>query len=128
MIDRHPVARMFDRDGRRASPYTTQGEALSFEEGVGDYVAEAGQGLPGMAFVPSIQDFINPYRHHEFSWGLGDIVTALLASDLTLTSLREYLYDNSGPTFVGMYASGERWYLPLNQPTMPLLFSLTARK
>jgi SAM-dependent methyltransferase len=128
VIDHHPVARMFDWEGRRAWPYTTQGEALSFEEGVGDYVAESGQGLPGTAYMPGIQDFTNPYRHHEFNWGLGDIVTALLTSNLTLTSLREYLYDNSGPAFAGMYASGERWYLPPDQPNMPLLFSLTAQK
>lgn len=128
VIDRHPVSRMFDWDGTRTFPYTTQGEALSFEEGVGDYVAEAEQGLPGTAYVPGMQDFTNPYRHHEFSWGLGDIVTALLESDLTLTSLREYLYDNGSPPFAGMHTSEGRWYLPADQPNLPLMFSLTARK
>ncbi len=128
VIDHHPVALMFDWEGNRTFPYTTQGEALSFEEGVGDYVAESGQGLPGMAYAPGIQNFTNPYPHHEFYWGLGDIVTAVLESGLTLTSLHEYLYDNSGPVFSGMSLSGGRWYLPADQPTLPLLFSLTARK
>ncbi|WP_373323866.1 class I SAM-dependent methyltransferase [Dictyobacter formicarum] len=128
VIDRHPVSRMFDWDGRRTSPYTTRGEALSFEDGVGDYVAAGGQGLPGGEYVSGIQDFVNPNRHHEFSWGLGDIVTAVLDSNLTLTSLREYLYINDAPPFAGMVDSEGHWSLPPDQPNMPQMFSLTARK
>jgi SAM-dependent methyltransferase len=128
VIDRHPVSRMFDWEGRRMFPYTTAGEAIIDEDGVDDYVARDGQGLPGMEYVPGIQDFTNPYRDHEFCWGLGEIVTAVLESDLTLTSLREYLYINDSAPFKGMVTSERRWYLPPDQPNMPQMFSLTARK
>lgn len=128
VIDTHPVAHMFEPNGTRVYPYTTQGEPLSFEEGVGDYVAELGEGWAGMAYEPGIQDFTNTYRHHEFNWGLGEIVTALLASGLILTSLQEYFYDNGGPVFEGMQQGEKGWYLPAEQPNFPLLFSLTARK
>ncbi|MGO8948334.1 MAG: class I SAM-dependent methyltransferase [Ktedonobacterales bacterium] len=128
VIDRHPVASMFERDGERVYPYTTRGEPLSFEEGVGDYVAEAGRGLPGSTYVPGIQDFTNPHPHHEFNWGVGDIVTAVLHGGLALTSLREYSFDNMGPSFPSMYELEGRWYLPPDQPNLPLMLSLTARK
>jgi len=109
-------------------PYTTAGEAIIDEDGVDDYVARDAQGLPGMEYVSGIQDFTNPYRDHEFCWGLGEIVTAVLESDLTLTSLREYLYINDSAPFKGMVTSDRRWYLPPDQPNMPQMFSLTARK
>ncbi|GLV53852.1 hypothetical protein KDH_07030 [Dictyobacter sp. S3.2.2.5] len=101
---------------------------MSSEEGVGDYVAVSGQGLAGGEYETSIQDFVNSHPSHEFSWGLGDIVTAVLDSALTLTSLREYLYINDSPPFANMITSEGRWSLPPDQPNMPQMFSLTARK
>ncbi|GCE09464.1 class I SAM-dependent methyltransferase [Dictyobacter aurantiacus] len=128
VIDRHPVSRMFDWNGNRTSPYTTRGEVMSSEEGVGDYVAASGQGLAGGEYATGIQDFVNSHPSYEFSWGLGDIVTAVLDSGLTLTTLREYLYINDSPPFANMIASEGHWSLPPDQPNMPQMFSLTARK
>jgi SAM-dependent methyltransferase len=128
LIDYHPVARMCTWDLRRQYSYFTNGEPLTFEQGLGDYVALSGQGLPGMEYAEGVKNFKNPYRMHQFLWGIGEIVTALLKGGLTLTSLKEYPYCNSFNPFEGMYCFGRRWYLPADQPSMPLMFSLTARK
>jgi SAM-dependent methyltransferase len=128
LIDYHPLARMFTWDLRRLYAYFTDGAPLTFEQGLGDYVALAGQGLPGMAYTEGVKHFQNPYRMHQFLWGLGEIVTALLQGGLTPTSLQEYAYCNSFNPFEGMYCCGRRWYLPADQPSMPLMFSITARK
>jgi SAM-dependent methyltransferase len=48
LIDYHPVARRFTWDLRRQYSYFTNGEPLTFEQGLGDYVALSGQELPGM--------------------------------------------------------------------------------
>jgi SAM-dependent methyltransferase len=128
LIDYHPVARMFTWDLRRHYAYFTDGAPLTSEQGLGDYVALSGQGLPGMGYAEGVKHFKNPYRMHQFLWGLGEIVTALLQGGLTLTSLQEYAYCNSFNPFEGMYCSGRRWILPADQPSMPLMFSITARK
>ncbi len=128
LIDYHPVARMFTWDLKRQYSYFTNGEPLIFEQGLGDYVALSGQGLPGMEYAEGVKNFKNPYRMHQFLWGIGEIVTVLLKAGLTLTSLKEYPYCNSFNPFEGMYCIGRRWYLPADQPSMPLMFSLTARK
>jgi SAM-dependent methyltransferase len=128
LIDYHPVARMFTWELRRQYSYFSDGAPLTSEQGLGDYVALAGQGLPGMEYAEGVKNFKNPYRMHQFLWGLGEIVTALLKGGLTLTSLKEYAYCNSFNPFEGMYCFGRRWYLPADQPSMPLMFSITARK
>jgi SAM-dependent methyltransferase len=128
LIDYHPVSRMFDWDLKRHCSYFADGEPFTFEQGLGDYVALSGQGLPDREYVEGVKNFKNPYRMHQFLWGIGEIVTALLRGGLILTSLKEYPYCNSFKPFEGMYCSGRHWYLPADQPTMPLMFSITARK
>jgi hypothetical protein len=49
-----------------------------------------------------VKDFKNPHRTHEFSWGIGEVVTALLEAGLTLLALREYPYANGCRQFHGM--------------------------
>jgi SAM-dependent methyltransferase len=128
LINYHPVSRMFTWELRRQCSYFTDGAPLTSEQGLGDYVALAGQGLPGMGYAEGVKHFKNPYRMHQFLWSLGEIVTALLEGGLTLTGLKEYAYCNSFNPFEGMYCFGRRWYLPADQPSMPLMFSITARK
>ena len=128
LIDYHPVARMFDWDLERRSSYFTNGEPIIFRQGLGDYVALSGQGLPGMAYAQGVTHFKNPCPMYQFLWGMGEIVTALLSGGLTLTSLKEYPYCNNFNPFEGMYCFGPRWYLPADQLSVPLMFSITARK
>ena len=47
LIDCHPVARMFTWELRRQYSYFTDGAPPTSQRGLGDYVALAGQGLPG---------------------------------------------------------------------------------
>ncbi len=127
-IDFHPFINLFEWDLERKYSYFTNGEALTFEEGVGDYVALSEHGLINGDYVEGVKDFKNPYRGHFFTWGLGEIVTALLEGGLTLSSLKEYPYANGFKPFEDMHNSGRRWYLPADQPNMPLMFSISARK
>ena len=87
-VDYHPVLSLFDEHMERKYAYFTNGKVLTWDEGVSDYVANSGLGLAGVG----VKDFKNPHRNHEFSWGIGEIVSALLAAGLALTSLKEYPY------------------------------------
>jgi SAM-dependent methyltransferase len=91
-IDLHPVPSLFDERLERKYSYFNDGKPLSWDEGVGDYVAASGVGLGDNPFLEGVKDFQNPYRDHEFIWGIGEIVSALLAAKLALTSLQEYPY------------------------------------
>jgi SAM-dependent methyltransferase len=128
IIDFHPVTHLFEWNLERKYSYFMDGKPATFEEGIGDYVALSGQGLVNTEYVEGVKDFKNPHRVHEFTWGLGEIVTALLESGLTLTSLREYPYGNGFKRYESMSCSGRRWYLSADQPNIPLMFSISARK
>ena len=127
-IDFHPVLGLFDQDMQRKFSYFTHGQALTWDEGVGDYVAMSEQGLADTLYVEGIKDFKNPHRVHEFTWGIADIVTALLTADLTLTSLQEYPFANGFKPYKEMRYSERRWYLPEHQPNIPLMYSIVARR
>jgi 2-polyprenyl-3-methyl-5-hydroxy-6-metoxy-1,4-benzoquinol methylase len=127
-IEFHPVLSLFDQPMERKFSYFTQEQPLTWDEGVTDYVAMSGLGLADTEYIEGIKDFKNPHRVHEFIWGIGDILTALLAAGLTLTSFQEYPYSNGFKPFTEMRNSERRWYLPKDQPTIPLMYSITAQK
>lgn len=127
-IEFHPFLAMCDENAQRAYSYFQNGQELTWEEGVGDYVAMSKHALIDTEYVEGVKDFKNPHRVHEFIWGLGAIVTALLEAGLTLTSLQEYPYSNGFKPFTDMQSIGNRWTLPEDQPTMPLMYSITAKK
>ncbi len=74
--------------------YFSEGKPLTCEDGIGDYVAESSGNLTPWGYEKGIENFHNPYRSHEFDWGIGEIVTALLEAGLTLEVLKEYPYSN----------------------------------
>lgn len=123
-IDYHPVVTLFDEQMERKYSYFTNGKASTWDEGVGDYVATSSLGLAD----EGVKDFKNPHRVHEFCWGIGEIVSALLAAGLALTSLQEYPYAQDFKPYEHMQRVDNRWYLPADQPTLPLMFSITAQK
>lgn len=123
-IDFHPVLSLFDEQMERKYAYFADGKALTWDDGVSDYVANFGLEWA----KEGIKDFKNPHRVHEFSWGIGEIVSALLEAGLTLTSLKEYPYTHDFKPFKHMQRRENHWYLPADQPTIPLMFSLTAQK
>lgn len=123
-VDYHPILALFDEQMERKYSYFTNGNALTWNEGVGDYVATSSLGLADTG----VKDFQNPHRVHEFTWGIGEIVSALLGADLVLTSLKEFPYTQGFKPFEKMQHSGSHWYLPADQPNIPLMFSMAAQK
>src|SRR5712691_3845721 len=119
-VDYHPIMSTLDDDLNRKFPYFAEGKVLTWEDGVNDYVANLGEGLPGKEYVEGVKDFKNPYRVHEFQWSIGEIVTALLEAGLTLTVLKEFPYSNGFNPFKEMRQAGDRWFLPEGQPNLPL--------
>lgn len=128
-VEFHPFSMVFDLDWSRKFDYTTSGQAHSWPTGVGDYVAMAGEALTPSGWVAGVGDFTNPHPGHEWFWGLGELVTALIAAGLTLHALHEYPYANGARLFEGMCAGpGKRMYPPEGTPALPLMFGVAAQR
>ncbi|OKH49817.1 SAM-dependent methyltransferase [Scytonema sp. HK-05] len=129
LIEFHPVAMMFDKDFSHKFSYLSEGKHLTWEDGISDYVAESGTSLAPWGYETGIENFRNPHRSHEFQWGIGDIVTALLQAGLTLEVLKEYPYANGCKLFERMReAPGRRMFPPEDVPNLPLMYGIVARK
>ncbi len=129
LVDFHPVADIFDERWEHARAYPWGGEGMLLEEGVGDYVAESGGGLTPGGFVEGQWDFQNPHHGHLFRWGLGEVVTALVAAGLRITALKEYPHVNGERPFTGMRElPGRRMVPPEGVPAVPLMFGVSAEK
>ena len=130
LVEFHPIAQMFDEGMRLAWPYSGGGRAWKQDEGVGDYVARSGEGLThGAGYQEGVVDFRNPHACHEFFWGIGDVVSALLEAGLALETLREYPYANGCSFFDGQpMREGRRFGFPEGVPEFPLMYGLSARK
>jgi SAM-dependent methyltransferase len=129
LVEFHPFAMIFDWDWSLKYPYFAGGEPVTFEHGVGDYVALSGGALAPSGYVEGVKDFVNPHRGHEFQWGIGDVATALIAAGLVITALREYPYANGAKLFDRMRElPGKRMVPPEDVPSLPLMYGLVARK
>ena len=128
LVDFHPAAEMFDEHWNHARAYPCGGEPLLLDEGVGDYVAESG-GLTPAGFVEGMRGFENPESCHLFRWGLGEIVTALAGTELSILILKEYPYSNGERHFGGMRElPGRRMVPPEGTPAVPLMYGISAKK
>jgi SAM-dependent methyltransferase len=129
IVDFHPTAMMFDEHWNHAHAYYSGGEPLAEDNGVGDYVAEAGGGLTPAGFVEGVRDFDNPQRCHLFRWGLGEVVTAVAGAGLRITILQEYPYSNGERHFAEMRELPEgRMVSPKSVPAVPLMYGICACK
>ncbi len=129
LMEFHPVAMIFDVDWSHKFPYFRNGELLTCEDGISDYVANSGAGLTLDNYQVGIENFCNSYRSHEFQWGIGEIITVLLQAGLTLEMLKEYPYSNGCKLFDNMREeAGRRMYPPENVPNVPLMYGIVARK
>jgi SAM-dependent methyltransferase len=129
LMEFHPVLGMFDPDLSLRHPYSSGGVPIPIAEGIGDYVADSGDGLLPMAGEPGAEAFSNPHPTCEFTWGLGDVVQALIDAGLRIDVLREWPYSNGWKPLAEMRSEpGRRWRLPDGVPAMPLMFGLVARK
>ncbi|HWQ13378.1 MAG TPA: class I SAM-dependent methyltransferase [Roseiflexaceae bacterium] len=129
LVEFHPILAMLDERGERVVGHYGGGRLMSFEEGIGDYVAWAGSLLAPSGYLEGVVGFRNPHPGHEFNWGLSEVVTALLEAGLRLETLREYPYANGFPAYEGtVLLPGGRFAPAEGRPTVPLMFSLSARK
>jgi SAM-dependent methyltransferase len=129
LVDFHPMAQMFDEHWNLRGSYPSSGEPRHLAEGVGDYVGESGGGLTPAGFVEGVQDFGNPERCHLFSWGLGEVVTAVAGAGLRILALEEYPYSNGERRFGGMRElPGRRMAPPEGVPVVPLMYGISAER
>jgi len=127
LLEFHPFSMVFDWDWSHTFPYFAEGAPISYDHGVGDYVALSGGALSPSGHLDGVQDFVNPHRGHEFQWGVGEIVTALLAAGLTITTLREYPYSNGAKLFERMREfPGKQMVPPEDKPNVPLMLGVVA--
>ena len=129
LMEFHPVGGMFDEQMRLRWPYSSGGEAVESPAGIGDYVADSGDGLVLTTYHEGVADFRNPHHAFEFIWGLADVVQAVLDAGLRLETLREYPYTNGWAPYHGMIPGDPpRLHPPAGLPAFPLMYGLVARK
>lgn len=128
LVEFHPFALCFDEHWALKYDYFNT-QPMVFPEGVGDYVAESGEGLLLSGKTEGMQEFENPYPSVEFSWGLAKLVGVLLEAGLRLRKLEEYPYSNGWKGFKQMHEGpGRRMYAPVGQAGVPLMYGLEASR
>lgn len=129
LVDFHPAAEMFDGHWNHARAYTSGGEPLLLDEGVGDYVAESEGGLTPAGFAQGVRGFENPEPCYLFRWGLGEVVTALGGAGLRILALKEYPYSNGERHFTDLHElPGRRMVPPEGAPAVPLMYGIRATR
>jgi SAM-dependent methyltransferase len=129
LMEFHPVLGMFDPDLSLRHPYSSGGTPIPFAEGIGDYVGDSGDGLLPMVGERDVEGFHNPHPTYEVTWGLGEVMQALIDAGLAISTVREWPYSNGWKPFEQMQPeSGRRWRLPDGVPAFPLMFGLVAHK
>lgn len=127
-VEFHPVEMMFEVDLTLKFPYSTHGRALTWDEGIEDYVAHSGESLTPSGWQEGLKDFKNPNPAHEFHWSTAEIITALLEAGLVLEHFREYEYATYRMYDEMVELPGRKWALPEGVPPFPLMYSIAARK
>ncbi|MBI5111188.1 MAG: class I SAM-dependent methyltransferase [Rhodovulum sp.] len=126
-IEFHPFAMVFNEQWQPHYDYFRS--APVEEDGVGDYVAQSGDGLTPGASEVGVVDFRNPHRSYEFYWGVGDVVSALIRAGLILERMVEFPYANGWRGFDGMRdIGGRRMAPPESMPRIPLMYGLVANQ
>jgi SAM-dependent methyltransferase len=129
LVDFHPFSKVFKWDWTLGYPYFTQGEALEFDGGIGDYVALSGNCLAPSGYREGVVNFKNPHPVKEFQWSIDEIISAILEAGLILKEYHEYPYSNGARLFKSMREEvGGRLYPPSGFPTLPLMYGLQAFK
>lgn len=126
IVEFHPMWGMLDDDWQLASDYWMTGTGpVTWTHGVGDYVAQAGDGLVPWGYQAGMAEVPDPTPAHEFIWGMSDIIGALLGAGLRLDAFREYPWSNGFARGSGVrQLPGRRFVPPDGVPTFPLMFGL----
>lgn len=129
LLEFHPFVMTFDEQLRPAYPYFGDGRACPGPDGIGDYVGASGDTLTPSGWLAGDTAFRNPHPTAEFSWSVGDILTALLDAGLVLEQFREYPYANGCRLFAGMRPLPHRRFaMPEGAMDLPLMVGVVARK
>jgi SAM-dependent methyltransferase len=126
IVDFHPVWGMLDQDWQVHNDYWMTGTGhVTWTDGVGDYVAEAGEGLVPWGYQEGMAQVPDPKPAHGFSWGMSEIISALLAAGLRLDVFREYPWSNGFAYGRGLrQLSGRRFLPPDELPKFPMMYGL----
>lgn len=128
-VEFHPFSMVFDEHFVLTYPYFADGKALSWDEGVGDYVGRAGEALAPSGFTQGVEDFTNPHPVHEFQWGVAEVIQTLIDAGLQIEIFREYPYSNGAKIFDDLVEiDGNRFSCEPEKPSLPLMWGLVARK
>jgi hypothetical protein len=128
LIEFHPVMQMFSEEGFQLEVDALGGGYYHWAEGVGDYVAGTGDVEPHFPYAEGLRDFANPHPSHEWMWGVGDVIGAVLAAGLTLRRFTEYPYSNGFKPYAEMRTlPGRRFTMPQGLPNIPMMYALEAR-
>jgi SAM-dependent methyltransferase len=129
LVDFHPFSMIFGDDWSLEYDYFQQGQPMFWQEGIGDYVAAAGESLAPSGYLAGEEAFVNPHASYEFQWPISEIITAILEAGLRLTVFKEYPYMNGAKLFNEMrQMDGKRFYPPEGFPNMPLTYAVAAEK
>jgi SAM-dependent methyltransferase len=127
-VEFHPIEMMFEVDYSHKYAYSTHGKALTWSDGIEDYVARSGPGNVPSGWLDGVQDFKNPQAAHEFHWGTAEIITSLLDAGLILDHFREYDYVTYKVYDEMREVAPRKWELPEGVPSFPLMYSIAVRK
>jgi SAM-dependent methyltransferase len=128
VMEFHPFAMVFDYDWSHRFPYFGKGEVMTWEDGIGDYVAMSGSALAPSGYEQGLDEFKNPHRCHEFTHSVSDLISSILSAGLTMEAWHEYPYSNGARLFENMIeGAGKKMYPPAETPNLPLMYGLVAR-
>ncbi|KAG0237390.1 hypothetical protein BGW42_000966 [Actinomortierella wolfii] len=134
LVEFHPVLGMFNEKFIRDFPYTSKGQPITTDEGIGNYVGQSGvegqELFPGLEFQTGIQDFRNTSPCYEYCWSVSNVIQAVISAGLTLRQFAEYPYSNFFKSYDDMRPEkvdeGIRWYP--SGPEFPCMYSIVATK
>jgi SAM-dependent methyltransferase len=129
LVDFHPYTMIFGDDWAFEFDYFQGGKPMTWDDGIGDYVAMAGESLAPSGYLTGEEAFVNPHPSHEFQWPISEIITAVLQAGLRLTTFNEYPYMNGAKLFNEMrQMEDNRVYPPEGFPSLPLTYAISAVK
>jgi len=130
VVEFHPLLNLFDDEGRITSQLAKGGKGghITWDKGVGDYVAASEGALPAGEHVET-QPFVNPEPCHEWEWSVADVVDAVARAGLRIQRVVEWPYSNGCKFFPNMVAlDGKRWALAADAPKLPCMYGLVAER
>lgn len=127
-IEFYPVLEMYDLDWTRIDGCFQGGFATSYPAGPGDYVAASGPSLTPSDWTVGLPHFLNPHPGHEWLWGIGNVLAAILEAGLSLSEFTEYPFTNACRLYNRMRPGvGNRWYPP-DVASLATMFALSTHR